>query len=649
MPMTATATTPLTTALPTRRRDQHRTPAFITKMILPLVVIAVIVGVAAFVYLGKGKDNNSPQATLDEAVVERMGFEITTVATGELESRNQLEIRNPIESRTTITFIVDEGTTVQKGDLLVKLNAEALETQIADQEIQVSSARADLDAAESEYEIQLKTNAADLQDAQLRLQLAELSLSQWEQGELVQRIQDNDLAVEEAQRQLARAEDRFEQTVQLHAQGFESADRLKEDEISLLRTRADLTKAELSRRIYHEFQRPKDEAQKRSDVDKARDELVRVQAQNEIRINTRRVVMENRRQQLNVRQTRLARTIEQFEASTIYAPAPGLVVYQTSVDRGRGGDNPLQVGTEVFPNQLLVILPDTSQMRASVRVHESLAGRIREGQQATIRIDAAAGLELPGRVTSIGVLAETGGWRDPNLREYRVNIFLDESARPQGSAQLRPSMRCEARITLGRVEDALTIPVQAVFNEGVLRYVHVREGQMFVRRPVNLGRRSDTHAEVTAGLNPGDRVLLRDPQPGEVLGRPWDATELASVGLRLDEQGNIVRAASATAAAAAPRTRTADGAAPSAAAPASAAPATTQPVNNRNQRHTQPASSSSASPAADQSASAAATTEEPAATDATPTADTSDEDTNSETDKDAAPASTEPATTADPS
>jgi len=552
-----------------RSRDPRSPSAFIGKALLALLAVGILAGAGVLAFKGKNSSKGQNQAMLDEAVVERMGFEISTVATGELESRNQLEIRNPIESRTTIIYIVDEGTTVQKGDLLVKLNAEALQTQIADQEIQVSSARADLDAAESEYEIQLKTNAAELQDAQLRLQLAELSLSQWEQGELVQRQQDNELAVEEAQRQLVRAQDRYEQTVRLHAQGFESSDRLKEDEITLLRARAELTKAELSRRIYLEFQRPKDEAQRRSDVDKARDELVRVQAQNEIRINTRRVVMENRRQQLNVRQTRLARTIEQFEASTIFAPAPGLVVYQTSVDRGRGGDNPLQVGTEVFPNQLLVILPDTSQMRASVRVHESLAGQIREGQQATVRIDAASGAELPGRVTSIGVLAETGGWRDPNLREYRVNILIDESTRPPGAAPLRPSMRCEARIVLGRVDDALTIPVQAVFNEGVLRYVHVREGQMFVRRPVRLGRRSDTSAEVLAGLNTGERVLLRDPQPGEVLGRPWDSEQLATVGLRLDEQGNIVRAAAANT------------------SPAQRGPAGATPVNNRRP-NTQP-------------------------------------------------------------
>ena len=106
-------------------------------------------------------------------------------------------------------------------------------------------------------------------------------------------------------------------------------------------------------------------------------------------------------------------------------------------------------------------------------------------------------------------------------------------------------MRCETRIVLGRVNDALTVPVQSVFNEGMLRFVYVREGSLFDRRPVRVGRRSDTEAEILAGLSAGERVLLREPAPNEVLNKPWSSDELALVGLRLDEQGNIVRDPSA--------------------------------------------------------------------------------------------------------
>src|SRR5262245_3774787 len=92
---------------------------------------------------------------------------------------------------------------------------------------------------------------------------------------------------------------------------------------------------------------------------------------------------------------------------------------------GWGGEGPLQIGRQVHPNELLIVLPDTSVMLASVQVHESLASRIKPGLRATVKVEAAGGKTYNGTVESIGVLAESGGWRDPNLREYRVKIALD--------------------------------------------------------------------------------------------------------------------------------------------------------------------------------------------------------------------------------
>ena len=247
-----------------------------------------------------------------------------------------------------------------------------------------------------------------------------------------------------------------------------------------------------------------------------------------------------------IREQRLAKLHEQLAAAEIRAPSDGLVVYGTSIEQSRWGDSdgPLQVGTRVFPNQLLIVLPDTSEMIAAVKVHESLAGRVRPGQNVTVKVDAVGDARFPGRVESIGVLAEqTSRWMDPNLREYTVRIALDREVISSGrGADLKPSMRCEAEITLGHVADALAVPVQAVFNEGPVRYVHVQEGgsSQFVRRPVLLGQRSDRFAEIRIGLSVGERVLARRPTPNEVRARPWDEKELAAVGLKLGEQGQIV-------------------------------------------------------------------------------------------------------------
>jgi hypothetical protein len=58
--------------------------------------------------------------------------------------------------------------------------------------------------------------------------------------------------------------------------------------------------------------------------------------------------------------------------------------------------------------------------------------------------------------------------------------------------------------------------------------------------PVKIGRQSETLAEIVTGLEHGVRVLLREPQPGEVLQSPWDAGQLKLVGLKVGEDGKPV-------------------------------------------------------------------------------------------------------------
>jgi hypothetical protein len=182
----------------------------------------------------------------------------------------------------------------------------------------------------------------------------------------------------------------------------------------------------------------------------------------------------------------------------------------------RGDDeSPPQVGTEVPRNRTVMILPDVSQMVAAVKVNEALSGLICPGQQATIAPDALPDTVLSGEVLNIGVLAETGGWRDPNRRDYTVRIMLRDGK----ELGLKPSMACKAQIAVGRVADALHVPIQAVFHDGRRSYVYVNGVGGYAQRAVQVGRASALYVEVLDGLDEGDRVLVREPAATEVVER----------------------------------------------------------------------------------------------------------------------------------
>ncbi|MHC4769996.1 MAG: efflux RND transporter periplasmic adaptor subunit, partial [Planctomycetota bacterium] len=153
-----------------------------------------------------------------------------------------------------------------------------------------------------------------------------------------------------------------------------------------------------------------------------------------------------------------------------------------------------------------------------------LTGLIEPGQRAIVTSDSVPDVALEGEVIEIGVLAESGGWRDPNRRDYTVTIQLSDG----NDLGLKPSMRCKSEIYVGRVDDVIHVPIQAVFREGPAAYVYVPQGAGFVQRQVRIGEASGLHAEITDGLEEGDVVLLRElarlsddaPAEGQAAGSP---------------------------------------------------------------------------------------------------------------------------------
>lgn len=501
-----------------------------------LVVGAAAVGGYAWWSSSQAKTQDSGK-TSDLVPVEMLSFDITTLAIGDLAAKSKLEIRSELENRATITEIVKEASRVKKGDVLVRLNGSEIETNIDQEKLQVEEARAAVVAAENDLKNQEEENLSSLRKAELKVALAELTREQWELGDLDKKYVQLKLDIDRAQRDLERLEEKHQKSLELYAQEFLSKNELDLDEIAHIEAVSKLQTALLDEEIFWTYEYPKELRTKSSDVTEALAERDRVDRSNQIALVSKQAGLTGKREQLRLREDRLAKLEEQLEKCTILAPSDGLVVYSTSLEEYEwqmSSQGALQIGREVNPNDLLIILPDVTDMVAKVRVHEAIGGQIKEGMPAIIKIDALAGQTFTGAVESIGVMAETN-WRDPNRREYTIQISLDKDA--ENVEKLKPSMRCEAQIRLGRVEGVAAVPVQAVFSEGPVRYVYTPSGTKFTRVPVRVGRRSDTYAEISAGLDPGSKVLVRTPAAGEVLASAWDAAQLQTVGLRLNEKG----------------------------------------------------------------------------------------------------------------
>lgn len=517
------------------RTAPRRRAAIALKLTAGIAVVAAGVGgVAFFSQPSEAKADKAGALTSDRAIAKLTSFDIVTTANGSLEAKNQIEIRSTLETEAKIVKIVDEGITVKKGDVLVELNADKIDTALADAQITVDASSAEKVTAENNHKIQVTDNQTKIRQAALKVELAELDLDKWLKGDVEKQRQSNALGLDKAQRDLERLKEKFERSKELLDKGFLSKVEFQFDEIAKIEAESALSKAKLEDLIYETYTYPKEQKKSLSDVEDAKAELERTKLNAESELANKEAAVFKAGKLLKQHQDNLEKFKKQRLACTITAPSDGLVIYGTTIERwGWNNNGPLQIGQEVNPNTLLVALPDTSVMIAAVKVQDTRASQIKPGQPVTIRIEEAGGRTVVGKVESIGVMAESSGWRDTQ-REYTVKVSLEDLGSVTG---LKPSMRCEAEIMTGRVENALTVPVQAVFNDGAVCFVYTPQGQKFVRTPVKLGRRSDAISELAAGVTEGQVVLLREPTAGEVLSKPWDKAQLEVAGYSVGEDG----------------------------------------------------------------------------------------------------------------
>jgi HlyD family secretion protein len=487
-------------------------------MPLPLVLAGAF-ALIALVYAGY-RTWWPAVSTADPTVfqVERRDFSVDLPQKGELKAAQSVDVRCEVEGRSTIIWLVDEGTAVQKGDLLVELASNEIDERIKSEEINFANAESNHLTAETDYEIQLDQNASDIRKADLALQNAKTELSKYIEGDWIQQQTDARIAVQRAEKELSQARDRFKDSQELHEQGFITKYEYESDEFALFVAEKGLQQAELAEEILHKYTHPQTLRQKQSDVEEADKELERVRKSSAAKADQKKQAFDSRTAELAIARDRLAKYKRQKENTRILAPAPGLVVYFAESRRWGGGDE-IKEGAEVRERQTLITLPDTSRMKVIVRIHEAAATKIKDGLTASVQIEGHPGRVFTGTISKVAELADSQNrWLNPDLKEYETEITLDEEG-----LGLKPGVTARARIHIDDVKDVLAVPVQAVFSKGGRHYVFQRRGGDVNPVPVQLGAASDEFVEIVDGIGEGDRVLLavsedlkrQIPSPGD--------------------------------------------------------------------------------------------------------------------------------------
>lgn len=393
---------------------------------------------------------------------------------GEKSAVKPSEKKSAVVERKSIKLQVEStGRVVSNLDVDIKCKASgeviALPFDISDKVIK-DDLVAELDPVDEERNVQkanvtLSSSLARLAKAKLNQTIAQDDLANAQARARV----DHDTAVTRKRDTLAKAG----RVKQLYDQKLASQEELETTETAAQKAEADLTNA-----------------------------VIRLEE-----LKTDEAALELKRQDLRLAESDVesARinlsTIEQrLDDTKVYAPIDGIVT-------GRQ----VQIGqiissgiSNVGGGTTILTLSDLSRLFVLAYVDESDIGRIEQGQAVNVSADAYVGKQFKGVVDRIA----QKGMNQSNVITFEVRIELLS----KNKSLLKPEMTADVEILMAEVQDALTIPLNAISKEkGSPPTVSVinDDGSTEVR-DVEVGITDGEIIEIINGLAEGETVALNE-------------------------------------------------------------------------------------------------------------------------------------------
>lgn len=444
-----------------------------------IVLLGALATLATVPFITRIRSSSRPPGEKYElADVQRSDLYPTTTAGGRVESSKRTLIECELENITIgirgermsaggasiLLSVIPDGSFVKRGDVLAELDSSDYEELVRQQKITVERSR------------------ADFNQAQLAHEIAKLRIHEFQEGSMKESIKDFQRSLALARSDVERISDRLSWARRMKQKGYVATSQVTAEEYNSSQAQFSLTKEKSAYDLFIQWTVPKT-------------------------LRTMEGQVKSAEATLNYQQSRLKRNLErlaklekQVELCTIRAPHDGFVIYANEDYRNVR----IEPGIPVHQKQDLFYLPDLTQMEVVTMLHQSNVEQVAKGMRARVVVEGLPNRKLEGHVVSVAQVP-TFNWRS-DVRYFAGAVKLDNP--PQG---LRPGMTAEVEIALKRVENVLTVPVEAVTTEEGHEVCYVAREDGLERREVKLGQATSERLEISEGLQEGEQVVLNPP------------------------------------------------------------------------------------------------------------------------------------------
>jgi membrane fusion protein, multidrug efflux system len=197
---------------------------------------------------------------------------------------------------------------------------------------------------------------------------------------------------------------------------------------------------------------------------------------------------------------------------------------------GTVGLRSVSVGDYIRDGQDIANLEALDPLKVDFRVPEIFLKQVASGQSLQVNLDAFPNQSFEGKVLAINPLLDANG------RSIVIRAVVKNA-----DARLRPGMFARVRLLTSNVQDAMTIPEQALLPQGEEFYVYrVTDGRA-ARIKVEIGQRREGVVEILRGVTKDDVIVTA----GQLKIRDGAPVKVAATGLAADAPASSPTATSA--------------------------------------------------------------------------------------------------------
>jgi macrolide-specific efflux system membrane fusion protein len=142
-------------------------------------------------------------------------------------------------------------------------------------------------------------------------------------------------------------------------------------------------------------------------------------------------------------------------------------------------------------------------MTMTVALSESDVSKVKEGQPATVTLDALTGVELGAHVSAISTVGTTSN----SVVSYDATLTLDQT-----DSRVKPGMSASASITVAQAQ-GVNVPNSVVSGTGAIATVTLLRNGTKTQQQVAVGLRGNSRTQIVSGLSPGDQLVVTTTLP----------------------------------------------------------------------------------------------------------------------------------------